>query len=214
LQAIRVLIVDDHRLVGQAITEMLSRAAGIEVAGYEATAADGIARARTSRPDVVLMDFNLPDMDGVLAAGKIRSFAPNTKIVMVTGLVDDSILAEAIEVGCVGYINKGADFSSLVEAVRAAARGEMLVSPRLLNDVLKHFRSEAPAQPRIVPTQREMEILQLLARGASNETIAESLGVSVLTVRKHVQNLLGKLGAHSKLEAVSVAVRNGLVEVG
>lgn len=205
-------MVDDHRLLAQAIGETLAFAPGIEVVGVEDRARAGIRAVGELRPDVVLMDFYMPDLDGASATRQILAISPDTKVVMVTGSLEETVLVEAVAAGCVGYVYKGRDLRELVETVRAAHRGEMLVSPDVLGRVLRRVRAR-PVSQGVRPTKRELEVLRLLARGASNEAIARRLGLSVLTVRKHVQNIIRKLGAHSKLEAVAVAVRSGLIEV-
>jgi DNA-binding NarL/FixJ family response regulator len=212
LAKIRVLVVDDHRMVAEAITEWLGRAENIEVVGVASTGREGVELALQEHPDVVLMDFRLGDMRGTDATREIRRVTPDVKVVIVTGEVAESILVEAVEAGCVGFVTKGRPFVELVEVVQAAYEGEILVSPDMLPKVLKRIRKIAnPETVRL--SDREAEILQLLSEGRSNESIASSLSLSLHTVRKHVQNIIVKLGCHSKLEAVAAAVRNDLVRL-
>ena len=131
---------------------------------------------------------------------------------MVTGEVSESLLVSAIEAGCVGYITKGSDLGQLADAVRKAHDGEPLVSPDMLPKILRRIRADAHAAP-IALSKRELEVLQLLSEGNANDQIASALFLSVHTVRTHIQNFIGKLGAHSKLEAVAMAVRKGLVSL-
>ncbi|MHB8513479.1 MAG: response regulator [Actinomycetota bacterium] len=212
LVAIRVLVVDDHRLVAQAITDALSHAPDIEVAGVAHDGASGIEHARKLQPDVILMDLLLPDLDGASATKAILESVPDTKIVMVTGSIDEAALIAALSAGCVGYISKERDLNELVDAVRAVAVGETLVSPDMLPVILKRLQVSAKA-PQVSLTSREQELLELLSTGISTQDAAERLGVSVFTIRKHIQNLMFKLGAHSRLEAIAIGVRLGLIEL-
>lgn len=209
---IKVLVVEDHRMVAQAMVEWLGRDPEITITGVTDTGGEGIKVARREKPDVVLMDFDLPDMEGTEATRTILRTSPQTKVVMVTGWMDESTLANAMEAGCIGYITKERDLSELSTAVRAAARGEALVSMDLLPRILRRFqRPPRPARSNL--TNRETEVLKLLTRGLSNEQIASRLGLSQQTVRTHVQRIIGKLGCHSKLEAVTTAVRRGIVNM-
>jgi NarL family two-component system response regulator LiaR len=209
---IRVLIVDDHAMVAEAITEWLGRAESMEVVGVAPTGRRGIELALHEHPDVILMDFRLGDMRGSDATREIRRALPDVKVIMVTGEDSESILVDAVEAGCVGFVTKGSPFSDLVRAVHSAHEGELLISPDMLPKVLRRIRKAAhPATVKL--TAREVEVLQLLSEGRSNEDIATQLFLSLHTARKHVQNIIGKLGCHSKLEAVAAAVRYDLVRL-
>lgn len=212
MSRIRVLIVDDHRLVAQALTDRLIRSENIEVVGYAPTGRAGVDLALRERPDVVLMDFRLGDMRGTDAAREIRRAFPEIKVTMLTGEVSEAILVEAIEAGCVGFVTKASDFSELLGVVQAAYEGEILVSPDMLPRALKRL-SKDPHPLTVKLTPRELEFIQLLSEGRSNEEIASELSLSPHTVRKHIQNVIGKLGCHSKLEVVALAVRHDLVRV-
>lgn len=204
---IRVLIVDDHAMVAEGLRDALSAQHDIEVVGGAGTARRAEELAEQLEPDVVVMDHQLPDGDGATTAGRIRRGTTPPAVVMVTASDQDRVVAAALEAGCVGYVTKDRVMKEVVAAVRAAARGEL------------HFPVEALA--RLVPrdhamppstlTMREREVLQLLAEGRSTLDIAHALTLSPHTVRNHVQRALRKLGAHSKLEAVRLAVQQGLV---
>lgn len=210
---IRVLIVDDHELIRESLIFVLKDEKEIEVTGSAATGEDALEATRTSRPDVVLMDFLLPDADGAEVTKKIKSLAPETKVVMLTGATSDDVLVKAIESGCSGFVTKERAVDEIVSAVRAAHAGEALISPSMLARVLpKLSRIEKPAKPLELST-REHQVLTMLARGLRNQEVAEELGLSLYTVRNHIQSVLIKMQAHSKMEAVATALRDGLIEV-
>ncbi|MBV8528556.1 MAG: response regulator transcription factor [Candidatus Dormibacteraeota bacterium] len=207
---IRVLIVEDHRMFSEALRAALDTSDDIAVTAAMDTATSGVEEAKRSRPDVVLMDYRLPDGDGVDAARRIKQVLPDTKIVMLSGTLDDTVLREAIQAGCSGYLTKGHAIEELILAVRAAHRGEALISPQMLSRLLD--RASDRTRPGADLTSRETEVLRLLADGLSNQAIAERLGIRLATVRNHVQSVIEKLEAHSKLEAVATALRLGLIQ--
>jgi len=161
-------------------------------------------------PDVVLMDYELPDGTGVDAAERIKAELPDTKVVMVTSYTDEGVLVRAIEAGCSGYVTKHKVIEEVVSAVRAAAAGEALISPAMLARLLPKLRPTKRGVGADL-TSREIEVLSLLAEGLANQAIADKLVISVHTVRHHVQNIITKLQAHSKLEAVATAAREGII---
>lgn len=211
--AIRVLLVDDHAMVVQGFAAALAGFDDIEVVGTAATAADAETSARALSPDVVLLDFGLPDGDGATVAGVIREMRPETKVVMVTQFVDEAIVLRAVEAGCSGYVTKNEPVEQLVDAVRTAHAGETLISPAMLTRLLPRLRRTYRGIGTDL-TPREREVLELFATGKSNQAIADELVLSLNTVRTHVQNVLTKLGAHSKLEAAAIATREGLITFG
>jgi DNA-binding NarL/FixJ family response regulator len=165
---------------------------------------------RSAAPDVVLLDHRLPDGDGVSALPSIFELRPGVRVVMVPARAADQVLVDAIEAGASGFLSKTRSLDELTAAVRAAAAGESVISPELLVRLLPRMRRGAPAA-RAELTAREREVLVLVSEGKSNQAIADELVVSVHTVRNHVANLSAKLGAHSKLEALSLAIRAGLL---
>jgi DNA-binding NarL/FixJ family response regulator len=208
-QQIRVLIVEDHRMFAQALRAALDETDDIAVTGAMATAREGVEAARTTQPDVVLMDHRLPDGDGVEAARTIKADRPETKVVMLTAAADDHVLSQAIQAGCSGYLTKDHTVDELILAVRAAHNGEALISPAMLSRLLDRLSDRS--RPGADLTSRETEVLCLLAEGLSNGAIANQLDIRLATVRNHVQSVIEKLHAHSKLEAVAVALRQGLI---
>lgn len=209
---IAVLIVDDHVVFADALAGALRDRGSWEVRTV-GTVAAALEESRNRCPDVVLMDFRLPDGEGTKAAAKIRADCPETKVVMLTAEVHDSIVLEAIEAGCSGYLLKNANLEEVFDAVRTAYAGEAVISPSMLARILPKIHSAGRAGPGLKVSRREMEVLRLLSEGRSNESIAEALVLSPNTVRNHVQRILEKLGAHSKLEAVAIAARSGLLRL-
>lgn len=206
-----VLIVDDHRMFAESLARLLSDEPGIEVLGVAATGADAVSLVSRLRPRVVLMDYQLPDRDGVAVTAELRRENPGVMVVMLTGSTDDRVLLSAIDAGCSGFLTKDRAAAEVADAVRAAAVGEALISPALLARLLpKLNRTHRTIGEDL--SDREREILVFLARGWSNKAIAADLFLSVNTIRNHVQSILTKLGCHSKLEAVATAVREGIVD--
>ena len=209
-ERIRVLVCDDHRVVAEGLAMVLGAQPDVEVVGVTGTVAEVRALATSLRPDVVLMDYALPDGDGVAATAAIKAARPEVKVVMLTSFVDVEVLVAGIEAGCSGFVTKHKAADELTTAVPLAAQGEALVSPDMLARLLPRLRPSYHGVGSDL-TPREREVLDLLAQGESKEAIARRLFLSANTVRNHIQNVLGKLGAHSRLEAVATATREGLI---
>ena len=205
-----MLVCDDHRVVAEGLSMVLGAQPDLEVVGVAGTVAEVCELAASLRPDVVLMDFALPDGDGVAATAAIKLARPEVKVVMLTSFVDVDVLVAAIDAGCSGFVTKHKAGEELTAAVRLAAEGEALVSPDMLARLLPRLRPSYHGVGADL-TPREREVLDLLAQGESKEAIAQRLFLSANTVRNHIQNILGKLGAHSRLEAVATATREGLI---
>jgi two-component system, NarL family, response regulator DevR len=207
---IRVLVVDDHLMFAQAIVKALSDESDVEVLGIAGTAAEAKLAVDATPPDIVLMDYDLPDGTGASTTEAIRATHPDTRVVMVTSFDDEQVLIDAIEAGCAGFVTKHKAIDEVVAAVRAAYAGEALISPSMLARLLPRLnRSYRGIGTDLTP--REKEVLDLVSQGLSNQAIAGRLVISTHTVRNHVQNMLTKLHAHSKLEAVANAVREGII---
>jgi DNA-binding NarL/FixJ family response regulator len=207
---LRILLVEDHQMVAQGIVEIVGAQADLDVVGVEATmqgATDAVVRLR---PDVVLMDYRLPDGDGVEATRRIREAVPSTAVVMVTSVASENVLLGAIDAGCAAFVLKDSPMQDVIDATRAAGRGDSVIAPSLLARLLPRLRRTTTAPPTAL-TEREQQVLELLVEGLSSQAIADRLFLSMNTVRNHVQNILVKLGAHSRIEAVATAVRSGLV---
>lgn len=208
--AIRVLVCDDHEIVAEGLASLLSAQPGIEVVGVAGSVAAVVDATRRGSPDVVLMDFGLPDGDGAQATVAVKEVRPEAKVVMLTSFTDEATLVAAIEAGCSGFITKHKASSELTAAIRLAADGEAVISPDMLVLLLPRLARTSRGVGSDL-TARELEVLQLLGDGASKDDIADRLFVSPNTVRNHIQSVLSKLGAHSRLEAVAVASREGLI---
>jgi DNA-binding NarL/FixJ family response regulator len=205
--AIRVMIVDDERLFAELLRVAMRSADDVEVVGVAHDVKSATAMLADARPDVVLADYHLPDGTGAELARLVRVALPQAAIVVLTGDPSAFTLADVARSGAAGHLTKERGFSDVVGAVRAAAAGEVLFSSSELQRLLLSERASA-TEPL---TPRELEVLHLLASGASTAAAAASLGISTATLRAHVQAVLRKLGAHSRLEAVAEAARLGLV---
>ena len=206
----RVLIVDDHEVLSASLALVLDDQPGLKVVGSAGTLAQARQLLATTAPDVVLLDHRLPDGDGVAAIRELRTIRPSVEIVVLTASAADHVLVAAIEAGAAGFVSKTRSLQEVTSAVRAAAAGEAVISPEMLARLLPRLHRGGTAARNDL-TEREREVLGLLADGLSNAAIASTLSVSVHTVRNHIANLSAKLGAHSKLEALSIAVRDGLL---
>jgi DNA-binding NarL/FixJ family response regulator len=204
------MLVEDHQMVAQGIVELVGAEPDLDVVAVEATVAGATDAAARLRPDVVLMDYRLPDGDGVEATRRIREVAPASAVVMVTSVASENVLLGAIDAGCAAFVLKDSPMQDVIDAARAAGRGEAVIAPSLLARLLPRLRRTAAAPPTTL-TEREQQVLELLVEGLSSQAIADRLFLSMNTVRNHVQNILVKLGAHSRLEAVATAVKTGLV---
>jgi response regulator RpfG family c-di-GMP phosphodiesterase len=209
-QHIAVLLIDARRMFAGAIARLLTDTDGITVIGSAATSADGVALARERSPDVVVIDAELPDDHGVTTADRIRTEQPGIAVILLSTSNDDELLLRALDVGCAGVITRDRAFDELLPAILVAHTGEPLVPAARLLSLLNRRRSPDPDVGQL--TRREVEVLHLMAEGLANDIIAQRLILSLNTVRNHVQRILNKLGAHSKLEAVVEADRRGLLD--
>jgi two-component system, NarL family, response regulator LiaR len=209
---IRVLLVDDFAIVRQGLRTFVGLDPEFEVVGEAADGAEGLRLARRLRPDVVLMDLLMPEMDGVTATQLIRSELPEVEVVALTSVLEDSAVVGAVRAGAIGYLLKDADQDELARAIRAAASGQVHLTPRAAARLMREVR--APENPIESLSEREVEVLRLLARGLANKEIARDLSVTEKTAKAHVSAILGKLGLQSRTQAALYAGRIGLVPVG
>jgi two-component system, NarL family, response regulator LiaR len=217
---ITLLICDDHRILTDALSIVVDRADGLTmIASPVHMPEEAIRLCEESPPDVVLMDivFKGP-MDGIQATRRIKEVSPTTKVVIMTAHDDDRLMVEAVEAGASGFLVKEEAADEVLAAARAAAEGEVLIDPatltRLLHQVAREREQQRDAQMLLTElTEREQQILDLLAQGRRNDDIASELLISPQTVQTHVRNILAKLRVHSKLEAVAFAVKHGAITV-
>ena len=216
-EKISVLLVEDHRLMFEGLSSLLAEYSDIDVVGVATTVADSIEKAALLRPDLVLMDYRLPDGDGAQASERIRTGQPDTAILFLSAEPSDSAMMRAVEAGAAGFVSKAASAEVLVSSIRKAAAGEFLLEAATMARLLEHRRrdqSAATARAQLMAelTGREREVLKLMGRGLDNFEIADELGIGYGTVRGHVRGVLEKLGVHSRLQAVAEARKAGLIE--
>ena len=219
---IRVLIVDDHALFRRGLEMVLTEEADIELVGEASDGAEAVEKAGEALPDVVLMDIRMPRSSGIEACRAMKEIVPSTKIVMLTISDEEEDLFEAIRAGASGYLLKDIPYDEVADVVRAVHGGQSLINPSMAAKLLTEFaalakhdeseRAEQVPAPRL--TDREIEVLKLVARGMNNRDIAKELFISENTVKNHVRNILEKLQIHSRMEAVMIAVRENLIEFG
>lgn len=202
------MIVDDHRLFAEAMGSIL-QSLGMDVVELPTSAGGAVSAVERHRPDLVLMDIGLPDRSGIAAGRDILERFPRTKVVALTGLDDPDVLKESMNVGFHGYLTKDTPVVQFVRSVESALEGQVVLPGRLARRAAEGRREAA--RPPSALTSREREVLGLLVEGLGSDDIARRLSISSNTVRTHVQNVLTKLQAHSRLEAAAIAVRQGLV---
>jgi NarL family two-component system response regulator LiaR len=205
---IRILVADDHGVVRQGLRMFLSLDPELQVVGEASDGAQAVALVRELRPEVVLMDLLMPGMDGIQATAAIRSEFPDTEVVALTSVLEDGAVVGAVRAGAIGYLLKDAQPDELRRAIRAAAAGQVQLTPRAAERLMREVRT--PENPEKL-TEREIDVLRLLADGQSNKEIARTLTIGEKTVKTHVSNILAKLGVTSRTQAALYAARIGLV---
>ncbi|MCO5187691.1 MAG: response regulator transcription factor [Anaerolineae bacterium] len=214
---IQLLLVDDQSLFREGLRTLLSVWPDLAVVGEASNGEEAIEQAQLLRPDVVLMDLRMPVLDGVAATQRIRQAVPDSQVIVLTTFDDDEYVFEGLRAGAVGYLLKDVLSTKLVEAIRSAARGETFLQPSVAAKVVAEFTrlsqsAETRPQPLVEPlSNREMEILEILATGASNKEIAAQLFIAEGTVKNHVTNILGKLGVRDRTQAALKAKELGLI---
>src|SRR5215213_2341342 len=212
MDRLSVLLVDDHRVVRQGLRDFLELQDDIEIVGEGASGEEGIKLAQELLPDVVLMDLVLPGIDGVEATRRVKSVSPSTRIIVLTSFSDDDKVFPAIKAGAISYLLKDVSPMELARAVRAAKRGEAVLHPEVAAKLMQEFSAPRNADPDAEPlTEREMDVLRLIARGHSNREIADALIISEKTVKTHVSNILSKLHLADRTQAAIYALRQRMV---
>ena len=208
---IRVLVVDDHKVVRSGLRTFMSVQTDIELVGEASNGEEAISQCAVLMPDVVLMDMKMPIMDGPAATEAIRAQFPSIQVVALTSLDDDSYAQRAIEAGAIGYLFKDVDEEQLVSTIRLASQGRGVIAPQAMRAMLAASRRADEQAVSLTP--RELATLELMAKGLTNPQIADRLVISASTVNFHVHNVLDKLGAKTRTEAVVIAAREGLIDV-
>lgn len=207
---IRVVIIEDHAMMAQGLLAALRDVADIEVVGLAGTLADGEQVVASHAPDVLVTDFRLPDGDAPDAITRLAHRAPGVRVLVVSAMNDYRSVVRAVEAGAAGYLLKDQLFDELVSGIRAVHDGERAIAPSLVPTLLGQFAPSGGVGARL--TRRELEVLQLMAHGLTNAEVAIRLNVSLNTVRNHIQSVISRLGAHSKLEAVTIGLRQGIIQ--
>ena len=215
MQSIRVLITDDHLIVREGLRLILETTENVEVVGEASDGAECLRRVVELTPDVVLMDLQMPGMDGITAIGHLRREHPDVAIVILTTFNEDDLMVQGLQAGARGYLLKDTDRANLLDTIAAAAKGDTLLKPEILSRVMA-----AHAQPRVAtssdsslsPTERELEVLRAAARGERNKEIAHQLGISERTVKAHLASIYNKLGVDSRAAAVAIAAQMGWLD--
>jgi DNA-binding NarL/FixJ family response regulator len=211
--AVKVIVVDDHELFRRGLSALLEER-GIPVFHEASLAADAIDRAVEMGPGVVLMDLNLPGMSGIEATQRLAAVAPQARVLVLSVMTDDRNVMNALLAGAYGYVLKDAPIDQIVEGIRATARGESLISPRIASRLVRRLRAPEAVEPGLSIddlTPREYEVLELLARGLDNGQIARALYLSQHTVKNHVSSILIKLQVQNRIQAAVRAIRGGVV---
>lgn len=212
---IRILVADDHPVVRDGLVAMLGTQPDFLVVGEAASGGETVREAARLQPDVVLLDLGMPELDGVEALRQMRSARPETQVIVFTAFDTDERILSAVQAGAQGYLLKGAPRAEIFNAIRVVSAGGSLLQPVVASKLLRHVSGAARDGHAGVETltEREREVLGMLARGSTNKEIADSLTISERTVKFHVSSILGKLGATNRTEAVTIAAQRGLIDL-
>jgi two-component system, NarL family, response regulator LiaR len=209
--AIRILLVDDHSVVRRGLQTFLKYDPELEVVGEAADGAEALSKARELTPDVVVMDLLMPGMNGIAATAAIRRELPDTEVLALTSVLEDASVVGAVRAGAIGYLLKDTQAEALCQAIKAAAAGQVQLTPKAAARLMQAVST--PESPEAL-TERETEVLRLLAQGYSNKQIAHRLNNTEKTIKTHVSRILSKLGVQSRTQATLYAIRTGLVSPG
>ncbi len=212
---IRVVLADDHALLREGIRALLSRESDVEVVGEAADGREAIARCRTLRPDIVLMDIAMPGLGGLEAALEIRKECPDTKILVLTQYEDREYVTRFLKVGAAGYVLKKAAGAELASAIRSVFRGGLVLDPQIAREALREAEplpGGAEGDLYETLTDREKQVLKIVAEGKSNKEVAELLGISVKTAMSHRERVMEKLGLHNRTDLIRFALKKGVIQ--
>jgi two-component system NarL family response regulator len=210
---IRVLLVEDHRMVREALREVLMKVPDMEVVGEAGDALDGLAQAAASAPDVIVLDIRLPDLNGIEVAGRLRDAGNTAKIVALSAFSDKRFVTEMLRSGASAYVTKSAAGTELVRAIRAVASGQGYFSPEIAGTLVAEVRGRAEPGSALPLARREREVLRLIAEGHRSPEIASQLSITQATVEVHRRNIMRKLGLRSVAELTKHAIREGIVSL-
>jgi DNA-binding NarL/FixJ family response regulator len=210
---IRILVADDHPVVRDGLVAILSTQPDFNVVGEAVNGVEAVRLAQALRPDVILLDLEMPDLDGVEALRQIHAACPQVRALVFTAFDTDERIVGAVQAGAKGYLLKGAPRHELFNAVRIVSQGGSLLQPVVASRLMQHISSQSAEQPTESLTEREGEVLQLLAQGKTNKEIAAALVITERTVKFHISSILGKLGAGNRTEALTIAAQRGLVKL-
>jgi DNA-binding NarL/FixJ family response regulator len=214
VEEIKILIVDDHPVVREGIGSMLKREADFKIVGEATNGSEAVEKARSLAPDVVLMDLRMPGMDGVEAITRIREEKPEIKFIILTTYSDDEYIFKGIAAGARAYLLKDAPRDELFKAIRAVSRGESLIQPVVASRVLDKLAELSRKNPSAETlSEREIEVLRLMAKGVSNRDIADQLSITQSTVKTHITSIFQKLNVTTRTEAVTTALRRGIIQL-
>lgn len=214
MDAIKILIADDHPVVREGLNSMLSREVDFKVIGEAKDGAETVNKVAELRPDVVLMDLRMPEMDGVEAMRRIRTTDPQVKFIILTTYSDDDYIFSGIEAGARAYLLKDAPREELFKAIRSVYRGESLIQPVVASKLLDRFSQLSRRTPSGEElSERELEVLCLMAKGAANKEISAELKIAQSTVKTHITNIFQKLGVNDRTEAVTQALKRGIIRL-
>lgn len=209
---LRVLVVDDHRTFAELLTQAIDREPDLVSVGHATTGGGGVSMFARLRPDVVLMDLQLPDIDGFVATAQIVAMSPGVRVIMLSAHATATVVDKAVTSGACGFLPKDGHFADMLTTIRTARPGALAVDPALVTRLIDQPATGRPTLARPL-SQRELSVLIHMADGRDVTSIAQKMGISSHTCRGHVKGVLSKLGAHSQLEAVIIAVRIGLIQI-
>jgi NarL family two-component system response regulator LiaR len=210
-KTIKVLLVDDHNVVRSGLATFLRAYDDLELIGEAKNGLEAIQFCRTSKPDVILMDLMMPEMDGIAATTAILAETPQIKIIAMTSFEDEKLVQGVLAAGAISYLIKNVTSDDLAKAIRDAASGRSTLSPEAAKVLIQSTRPTR--QPLVDLTEREQEVLNLVVQGNSNQQIADALVISITTVKAHISNILSKLGLSSRAEAIAYAIKHKLVSI-
>ena len=215
MEPIKILIADDHPVVREGLTSMINRETDFKVIGEAKNGVEAVKLARELKPDIVLMDLRMPELDGVEAIKQITATEPSIKFIILTTYSDDEYIFRGIEVGARAYLLKDAPRDDLFKAIRAVYRGESLIQPVVASKILNRFAelSRQAQAPTETLSERELEVIALMAKGSSNKEIAAELDITNSTVKTHITNIFQKLNATDRTEAVTQAIKRGIIHL-